>query len=43
MDISALREEYTRNGLSRDNLNIDPFQQFEKWFKQACEADLPVP
>ena len=43
MDISNLREEYTRAGLDRDNLNSDPFQQFELWFKQAQAAQLPEP
>ncbi|GBF81038.1 pyridoxamine 5'-phosphate oxidase [Aphanothece sacrum] len=43
MDLGALREDYTRNGLSREDLNISPFKQFEKWFQQACEAELPEP
>ncbi len=43
MDIGALREEYTRNGLSRENLEADPFKQFETWFKQACDAELLEP
>ncbi|MEM8778512.1 MAG: pyridoxamine 5'-phosphate oxidase [Cyanobacteria bacterium P01_G01_bin.49] len=43
MDLSTLREEYTRNGLTRNNLDQDPFKQFEKWFGQACKADLPEP
>ncbi|MEA5536599.1 pyridoxamine 5'-phosphate oxidase [Crocosphaera sp. XPORK-15E] len=43
MDLSALREEYTRNGLTRNDLAQDPFKQFEKWFQQACQAELPEP
>lgn len=43
MDIGALREEYTRHGLSHKNLDPDPFKQFETWFQQACEAELPEP
>lgn len=43
MDLTALREEYTRNGLTRDELEINPFKQFEKWFQQATEAELPEP
>lgn len=43
MDISHLREEYTRAGLDRDTLKKDPFQQFELWFSQAQEAGLPEP
>jgi pyridoxamine 5'-phosphate oxidase len=43
MDLSQLRQEYTQAGLTRDNLNPDPFQQFEQWFQQACDADLLEP
>ncbi|MDJ0731302.1 MAG: pyridoxamine 5'-phosphate oxidase [Crocosphaera sp.] len=43
MDLTALREEYTRNGLTRDDLESNPFKQFEKWFQQATEAELPEP
>ncbi|GAB4377702.1 MAG: pyridoxamine 5'-phosphate oxidase [Elainellaceae cyanobacterium] len=43
MDIADLRREYTQAGLNRDNLNPDPFQQFELWFQQACNADLQEP
>ncbi|BAP18626.1 pyridoxamine 5'-phosphate oxidase [cyanobacterium endosymbiont of Epithemia turgida] len=43
MDIGALREEYTHNGLSRKNLETEPFKQFETWFKQAVKAELTEP
>lgn len=43
MDISHLREEYCQSGLDRDNLNQDPFEQFELWFKQAQKAQLAEP
>ncbi|MCK5892807.1 MAG: pyridoxamine 5'-phosphate oxidase [Endozoicomonadaceae bacterium] len=43
MDITELREEYTRSGLSLDNLNPDPMVQFEMWFCQAQEANIPEP
>ena len=43
MDISHLREDYTRAGLDRDNLAENPFSQFELWFKQAQDAGLPEP
>ena len=43
MDLTALRENYTRNGLTRDDLKTDPFKQFEKWFQEATEAELPEP
>ena len=43
MDIGPLREEYTHNGLSRENLETQPFKQFETWFKQAVKAELLEP
>ncbi|NEO29153.1 MAG: pyridoxamine 5'-phosphate oxidase [Symploca sp. SIO3C6] len=43
MDISNLRTEYTLEGLRREQLNQDPFKQFELWFQQACDANLPEP
>lgn len=43
MDLTTLREEYTRNGLTKDELETNPFQQFQKWFQQATEAELPEP
>lgn len=43
MDLANLRKEYALNGLKREQLNTDPFQQFELWFQQACEANLPEP
>ena len=43
MDIAHLRQEYARIGLSRKDLDPDPFKQFEHWFQQAQEADLLEP
>lgn len=43
MDISDFRQEYTQAGLRREQLNPDPFAQFELWFQQACSAELPEP
>ena len=43
MDIGDLRQEYTRAGLSRQDLDRDPIQQFERWFQVACAAQLPEP
>jgi pyridoxamine 5'-phosphate oxidase len=43
MDIGDLREEYTGKGLSRQDLDRDPFKQFERWFQQACQADILEP
>lgn len=43
MDIQALRQNYTRAGLSRNNLDTSPFEQFDTWFKQALDASLTEP
>ena len=43
MDIGALRREYSEQGLRREHLKANPFEQFEHWFQQACEAELLEP
>ena len=43
MDIADLRREYTKGGLHRDELPLDPLDLFEKWLRQACDAKLPDP
>jgi len=41
MDIGDYRREYLQGGLKREDLSQSPFEQFEKWFKQAMQADIP--
>ncbi|MDY6899739.1 MAG: pyridoxamine 5'-phosphate oxidase [Cyanobacteriota bacterium] len=43
MDIGNFRKEYALNGLRGKDLNPNPFKQFELWFQQACDANLPEP
>ncbi len=43
MDITNIRKQYTRSGLTRKNLADNPFVQFEKWFEQAQASDHPYP
>ncbi len=43
MDLSTMREEFTKAGLSRNDLAPNPVQQFEKWFKQAESGGLEMP
>ena len=43
MDIADLRREYTKGGLHRDELPLDPLDLFEKWLRQACDAQLADP
>jgi len=43
MDLSDLREDYTKFGLRESDLEPDPFTQFEKWFRQAVSAKVDEP
>ncbi|ASC70323.1 Pyridoxine/pyridoxamine 5'-phosphate oxidase [Halomicronema hongdechloris C2206] len=43
MDIAALRREYSQRGLQRTDLAADPLQQFQRWFQEACDAELLEP
>ncbi|MBD2327527.1 pyridoxamine 5'-phosphate oxidase [Alkalinema sp. FACHB-956] len=43
MDLGKLRQDYTQAGLNRESLKSSPFEQFELWFQQACEAELLEP
>lgn len=43
MDLSEIRNEYRRAGLERDQLDENPFRQFETWFSQATDAQIPEP
>ncbi|MGB0723634.1 MAG: pyridoxamine 5'-phosphate oxidase [Gammaproteobacteria bacterium] len=43
MNIADLRREYVYAGLSRADLDEDPFAQFEKWFQQASDAEVEQP
>jgi len=40
MDLSDFRMEYSDRGLHREDLDADPMQQFEHWFRQATEMNL---
>jgi pyridoxamine 5'-phosphate oxidase len=41
--IADIRREYTRDGLRRADLELDPMAQFSKWFQQAMTANLAEP
>ena len=43
MDIGNLRREYNRKSLRRKDLKENPFDQFETWFTQACDANIVDP
>jgi len=40
--LAELRREYMRAGLAEGDAARDPFLQFERWFKDALAADLPL-
>jgi pyridoxamine 5'-phosphate oxidase len=42
MNIADLRQEYMRAGLSEAEALKDPLLQFERWFKDALAAGLPL-
>lgn len=41
--LGDLRTEYNKDGLRRNTVFINPFEQFEKWFKQTLEAEIDEP
>lgn len=41
--IADLRKDYTLEGLSKTEVDPNPFIQFKKWFEQALAAQLPEP
>lgn len=43
MDLSDLRQSYTKGRFSEDDLADSPFDQFEQWFQQAVESKLDEP
>jgi len=43
MDLTALREEYRKASLSREDLTDDPFEQFRTWVEQAQRAEVAEP
>lgn len=43
MDVSALRRSCVGSSLDRQDLDDDPFRQFERWFRQACDDERPDP
>ena len=43
MDLKDFRRQYQLAGLHRDDLLLDPIQQFETWLQQLLETDTPDP
>lgn len=43
VDLSKMRQEYSSKGLKKEDLEDNPFKQFEKWFNEALKAELIEP
>ena len=43
LSLADLRAEYTRAGLSKEDLDPDPLRQFQKWFEQALKSGIREP
>lgn len=41
VDVEYLREKFTRRGLHESDLDADPIRQFQRWFREAEEANIP--
>ncbi len=41
MSIEQMRKTYSMSGLSQKDVNPDPLVQFQLWFEQARQPDLP--
>ena len=43
MRIADIRQEYMRAGFGEKDATADPITQFERWFQDALDAELPLP
>jgi pyridoxamine 5'-phosphate oxidase len=43
VDLNSLRQEFASNGITRAELNDNPFIQFEFWMDEATQAGLTLP
>jgi pyridoxamine 5'-phosphate oxidase len=41
-DLASLRQEYMRAGLAEADAHADAFAQFDRWFRDALDAQLPL-
>ncbi len=42
MNIADLHQEYMRESLDEQDVAHDPFVQFDRWFKEAIAAKMPM-
>eukprot|EP00045_Choanoeca_perplexa_P003811 m.33609 g.33609 ORF g.33609 m.33609 type:complete len:216 (-) comp12245_c0_seq1:54-701(-) len=43
VDVASMRENYELHGLDMADTDPSPFVQFDKWMKEAVQADQPEP
>lgn len=43
MDIANLRRDYTRASLDVADVDADPLRQFDRWLREAIDAQVPEP
>lgn len=43
ISVADLRRDYSHASLSEHDVDADPFRQFDQWFHQAVEAQMPEP
>jgi len=43
MNLADIRTDYLRGKLEREDLQDDPIAQFERWLKDACDAQVVEP
>lgn len=43
MNLEELRRNYAARSLDRDDLDADPFRQFDRWMREAIETQLLEP
>lgn len=43
MSLADLRQEYAKHALDAEHVADDPIEQFEQWFQEALEVDVPEP
>lgn len=41
--INTLRNDFSKKSLNEEDVNKDPIQQFERWFKEAIDAKVNEP
>lgn len=42
-DLATMREEFTLSGLIKEDLDLNPFSQFGKWFREAEDGGIFMP